>query len=152
MFGHLKPRRVKTVHGGMGRVTTSSEHTYNARRVEKPFRLSDTTELTRDLNNILQENLGEGYGALDAPTRGLQCQVQAAWTRAEQQLVEQLNDSAYAPRATPAEFFEYEAADTYSASRNVANIEPLDLPREHIPNTPDFLSRERCQSSGECGG
>ena len=68
--------------------------------------------------------------------------VQAAWTRAEQQLVQQLNDSAYAPRATPAEFFEYEAADTYSASRNVANIEPLDLPREHIPNTPDFLSRD----------
>ena len=31
MFGHvMKPRRVKTVPGGMGRVTTSSEHTYNA--------------------------------------------------------------------------------------------------------------------------
>ena len=134
-------RRVRALPGGMGRVVTSKETSYNIRRVENPFDFSDSTKNFEDVQALMAEQLDARHGGLDIPPRVLQSQVHAAWLQAEDQLRQQVAASDFAPRATPADFFTFEAPSAYVYGDNLARAVALDLPREHVPHTPDFLNR-----------
>ena len=50
-------RRVKALPGGMGRVVTSKETSYNIRRVENPFDFNDSTSHFDDVQALMAEQL-----------------------------------------------------------------------------------------------